>query len=147
MLRRLVAVLSLIAFAVLIASPPTSAQDDIYLPPDDELVIDDGDEFEGISPDGGIFGDRSWYEPYPPDPECVAFFTGRDDGTIPQPFARLPNICQWRYAGFPCEPENDPPEGWLAPGGYCDTIRNPQSISPPGTSDTPVKYPVPKVGS
>ena len=131
---------AMVGIGLMLLATPASAQDDIYLPPDDELVIAETDE--GFGSDGGFFG---FGEPYPPDPECVAFFTGRGDGTIPQPFDRLPNICQWRYAGFPCEPENNPPEGWLTPGGYCDKIRNPQSISPPGSGDPPPRYEPPKV--
>lgn len=37
----------------------------------------------------------------------------------PDRFARLPSFCLWHHAGYWCEPEQNPPEGWLRPNGFC----------------------------
>ena len=123
---RLFNLLGAMVVALIVSMPLASAQDDIYLPPDDELVIseDGGDEFEDDGP--YVFPGNG----FPASELCLQFLADQgidpDEGAF---FGRLPSVCYWRYAGFPCEPENNPPEGWLRPGGYCDKIRSPASIS------------------
>jgi hypothetical protein len=132
--------LTLCAVAALIFSTPTLAQDDIYLPPDDELVIDDG-------PDDFAEDDGPYVFPgngFPASELCLQFLEAR--GIDPEGgafFSRLPSVCYWRYAGYPCEPEQNPPEGWLRPGAYCDKIKSPSTISYDFDAPSPKRY-VPK---
>ena len=116
-MRLLLPLLSLVVIGLGLTVASGSAQDDIYLPPEDELVIseDGGDEFEDDAP--YVFPGNG----FPASELCLQFLADQgidpDEGAF---FGRLPSVCYWRYAGYPCEPENNPPEGWLRPGGYCD---------------------------
>jgi hypothetical protein len=38
-------------------------------------------------------------------------------------FPNLPPVRTWHHAGYWCEPEQNPPEGWLRPGGFCEAAR------------------------
>jgi hypothetical protein len=42
-------------------------------------------------------------------------------------FPNLPPVSEWHGAGWMCEPENYPPEGWLRLGGFCHQICSPAS--------------------
>lgn len=42
-------------------------------------------------------------------------------------FPDLPPVSEWHGAGWMCQPENYPPEGWLRLGGFCHQICSPAS--------------------
>ena len=63
-------------------------------------------------PLGGFQFPPSW----PPNERCVAFLAGHPD-------AFKPIVCYFKPAGFDCLPEQNPPAGWLRPGGYCDLAK------------------------
>lgn len=120
-------------FAAMLLTSPVAAQ--VYdsdttdnVSPDD-IVYDD----EIVLPEDEAVPDDVGYEP---DPECLAFFGDRPDAA--ERFPRL-SQCVTRYAGFDCEPEQNPPEGWLRPGGYCDQVR----LAPHKSLVTPVSEPPP----
>jgi hypothetical protein len=49
------------------------------------------------------------------------------------PFPNLPPVRTWRHSTFYCEAEQNPPEGWLRPGGYCDQVLTMRSLLYSGT--------------
>jgi hypothetical protein len=65
---------------------------------------------------------------------CFAYF-----GLHPEN-ERLPNIpviCNWRPADYYCRPEQNPPAGWLRPGGFCEVSLSTKSLVPTGSGSAP----------
>lgn len=44
-------------------------------------------------------------------------------------FPNLPPVSTWHHAGYWCEPEQNPPEGWTRFGGFCQQIAFPDRMS------------------
>ena len=72
---------------------------------------------------------------YPASDRCLAL-AELADFQVP-----LPPACFLRHAGYDCEPEQNPPEGWLRKDGYCDQANKVpiMSLTRPGDQGCAIK--------